>query len=100
MTVTQIFIVQIAVSLLVFGLAARWYALPRVNRLPLVEALTLLILPHALRTLGLAFLVPGSGVSFFRRHSLPPARTGTCWRSGWRFSASWPCARGGAALSL
>jgi hypothetical protein len=64
MTVTQIFVVQIAVSLLVFGLVARWYLLPRLNRLPLVEALTLLMLPHALRTLGLAFLVPGSGGEF------------------------------------
>lgn len=64
MTVTQIFVVQIAVSLLVFGLAARWYVLPRLNQLPLVEALILLILPHALRTLGLAFLVPGSGGEF------------------------------------
>jgi hypothetical protein len=64
MTITQIFVVQIAVSLLVFGLAARWYVLPAVNRLPLIEALTLLILPHALRTLGLAFLVPGSGGEF------------------------------------
>jgi hypothetical protein len=60
MTVTQIFVVQIAVSLLVFGLAARWYLLPALNRLPLVEALTLLTLPHALRTLGLVFLVPGT----------------------------------------
>lgn len=60
MTVTQIFVVQIAVSLLVFGLAARWYVLPALNQLPLVEALTLLTLTHALRTLGLVFLVPGT----------------------------------------
>ena len=59
MTATQIFVLQIFINLLVFGLAARRYVLPLLRRLPFVEALTPLILAHALRTMGLAFLIPG-----------------------------------------
>lgn len=59
MTPTQIFGLQVALSLLTYGLAARWYLLPRLARLDLVTALTPLLLFHTLRTIGLVFLVPG-----------------------------------------
>jgi hypothetical protein len=59
MTPTQIFGLQVALSLLTYGLAARWYLLPRLERLDLVAALTPLLLFHTLRTIGLVFLVPG-----------------------------------------
>jgi hypothetical protein len=59
MTVIQIFALQVATNLIVYSLVARWYLAPRLARLPLVEALTALILTQALRTMGLVFLLPG-----------------------------------------
>lgn len=59
MTPTQIFGLQVVLSLLTYGLAARWYLLPRLERLDLVAALTPLLLFHTLRTIGLVFLIPG-----------------------------------------
>lgn len=49
---------------IVFGLAgwtliARWYVLPALDQRPLADALTLLILPHCFRYVGLAFLITG-----------------------------------------
>jgi len=58
MTAIQILALQIVTNLVVYGLAARWYILPRLAQLPLAEALTPLLLFHALRTLGLTFLIP------------------------------------------
>jgi hypothetical protein len=59
MTPTQIFGLQVALSLLTYGLAARWYVLPWLERLDLMAALTPLLLFHTLRTIGLVFLIPG-----------------------------------------
>jgi len=59
MTPTQIFVLQIIVSLLTYGLVARWYVTPRLDQLRLVAALTPLLLFHTLRTIGLTFLIPG-----------------------------------------
>ena len=58
MTPTQIFGLQVVLSLVSYGLIARWYVLPWLERLDLVAALTPLLLLHTLRTLGLVFLVP------------------------------------------
>lgn len=58
MTSFQIFGVQFLLSLLGYGLIARWYVAPRLAALPLHDALIPLILPHAFRHLGLVFLVP------------------------------------------
>jgi hypothetical protein len=58
MTPTQIFGLQVLVNLIVYGLAARWYLAPQLARLPLVDALTPLLLFQALRTMGLVFLLP------------------------------------------
>lgn len=55
----QIFALEIAGSLLLFLLIARWYWSPRLAPLSLRDALTPLLLLHLTRTLGLTMLVPG-----------------------------------------
>jgi hypothetical protein len=55
----QIFGLEIANSVLLFLLIARWYWSPRLARLSLRDALTPLLLLHLTRTLGLTMLVPG-----------------------------------------
>lgn len=42
-----------------FGLVARWYLLPLLDKHSLTDGLTALLLPHVFRYVGLAFLVPG-----------------------------------------
>ena len=54
-----IFGLQLVLSLVVFTLLAKWYIVPWLAERPDNEALIPLIFPHALRHLGLAFLVPG-----------------------------------------
>ncbi len=54
-----IFLIQLLMSLLVWVLAARYLALAPLDRLTAVTALSLLLIPHMLRHLGLVFLVPG-----------------------------------------
>jgi hypothetical protein len=58
MSVRLIFALQVVLSFLAYGLAARWYVRPRLAALPLREALQPLLLLHAFRHLGLVFLVP------------------------------------------
>lgn len=58
MSAFQIFALQFLLSLLVYGLVAKWYVAPRLAALPLPAALTPLLLLHAARHLGLVFLVP------------------------------------------
>lgn len=58
MSPTFLFGLQIASSLLTYGLIARWYLVPRLRRLDLVAALTPLLLFHTFRTIGLIFLIP------------------------------------------
>jgi len=54
----QIFGLQVVLSLLVCGLAARWYVAPRLAPLPLETALQPLLVLHAFRHIGMVFLVP------------------------------------------
>ena len=54
-----IFGLQFLFSLTVFSLLARWYLAPRLAGQPLEVALAPLLVPHALRHVGLLFLVPG-----------------------------------------
>lgn len=54
----QIFGLQVLLSFLVYGLLARWYVTPRLAPLPLHAALQPLLVLHALRHLGMVFLVP------------------------------------------
>jgi hypothetical protein len=65
---TIIFATQAALSLVSFGLLARWFIYPRLKERPLVEALSPLLLFHTFRTVGLLFLVPTLVDA-----SLPPA---------------------------
>src|SRR3990172_6127807 len=64
----QIFGLQFLLSLVVYGLLATWYVAPALDRLPLHDALIPLLVPHALRHLGLVFLVPAVVAP-----TLPPA---------------------------
>jgi hypothetical protein len=58
MNVQQIFALQFVLTLLVYSLVAVWYVGPWLARLPLERALVPLLLLHAMRHLGLVFLVP------------------------------------------
>lgn len=51
-----VFFLQIVLSLIVYTLVARWYLAPVLARLPLVQALTPLLLFHATRYVGTTFL--------------------------------------------
>jgi hypothetical protein len=54
----QIFGVQFVLSLIAYGLIAKWYVAPRLAAMPLHDALVPLLFLHAFRHLGLVFLVP------------------------------------------
>jgi hypothetical protein len=54
----QIFGLQVVLTFVVYGLVARWYVSPRLATLPLGAALQPLLVLHALRHLGMVFLVP------------------------------------------
>ena len=55
----MVFATQFTLSLLSFGLIARWVIYPRLRERPLRQALTPLLLFETLRTIGLIVLVPG-----------------------------------------
>lgn len=59
MNATLVFVTQITLSLLSFGLIARWVIYPRLRERSLREALTPLLLFETFRTVGLITLVPG-----------------------------------------
>ena len=58
MDILTIFLTQFAMSVLVYALIAKWFVSPWLAQKSNTEALQILILPHALRHLGLVFLVP------------------------------------------
>lgn len=58
MNTLQIFGLQVVLSFVVYSLIARWYIAPRLATLPLEQALQPLLVLHALRHMGLVFLVP------------------------------------------
>lgn len=58
MDIYQIFAVQFLLSVFVFALAARWFVGPWLREQALGVALSVLLLPHAFRHIGLSFLVP------------------------------------------
>ena len=59
MDIEAIFGLQFLLSLIVWGVIARFLLSPRLARLPRYEALLWLSLPHAFRHIGMVFLVPG-----------------------------------------
>lgn len=58
MDIMAIFGTQFLLSLLVFGLIARWYVSPWLADKSVHGALAILLLPHAFRHVGLLFVVP------------------------------------------
>jgi len=52
------FLLSVGGSLLSYALIAIWYVVPRLSKLPRVEALIPLIVLHTFRTVGLVFLFP------------------------------------------
>jgi hypothetical protein len=58
MTTQQVFGLQVVLSVVVYGLVAKWYLSPRLASLPLPAALQPLLVLHAFRHLGMVFLVP------------------------------------------
>ncbi len=59
MDVQAIFGLQFVLSLVAWGVTARFYLSPWLVKLPQHQALLWLSLPHAFRHVGLVFLVPG-----------------------------------------
>jgi hypothetical protein len=59
MNALAIFGLQLVLSLILFTLIAKWYVTPWLAEKSIHQALIVLIFPHALRHVGLTFLVPG-----------------------------------------
>ena len=59
MDALAIFGLQFFLSLVVWGLIAKWLLTPGLRKKPQHEALFWLTLPHAFRHVGMVFLVPG-----------------------------------------
>ena len=59
MPVNALFGLSILMSFVAFGLVAKLYIWPRLQRMPREKALTALVTPNAFRFVGLSFLVPG-----------------------------------------
>lgn len=59
MDTLTIFLTQLTLSIVVFSLLAKWFVGPWLADKPIHVALIVLTFPHALRHLGLSFLVPG-----------------------------------------
>lgn len=59
MNTLAIFGSQLFLSLIVYGLLAKWYVVPWLARRNIYVALTVLAFPHTMRHVGLSFLVPG-----------------------------------------
>ncbi len=59
MDVRAIFLLQLILSLVVWGLIAKWLLAPWLEKKSPHDALFWLTLPHAFRYMGMVFLVPG-----------------------------------------
>ena len=59
METEQVFVVQFALSLVAWGVVARWTFAPQLARMAPATALSCLALPHAFRHVGMVFVVPG-----------------------------------------
>jgi len=59
MDVQAIFVLQLSLSLVVWGALAYWLFAPWLKKKSLNDALFFLIVPHAFRHMGLVFLIPG-----------------------------------------
>jgi hypothetical protein len=59
MDTLTIFVTQLTLSVVVFSLLAKWFVSPWLADKPIHVALIALTFPHAMRHIGLSFLVPG-----------------------------------------
>ena len=59
METEQVFVVQFVLSLVAWGVVARWTFAPQLARMAPATALSCLALPHAFRHVGMVFVVPG-----------------------------------------
>ena len=59
MNTLAIFGTQFLLSLIVYSLLAKWYLAPLLVKKPLNISLSILLMPHLTRHIGLSFLVPG-----------------------------------------
>ena len=59
MDTLTIFLTQLTLSVVVFSLLAKWFIGPWLADKPIHLALMVLAFPHAMRHIGLSFLVPG-----------------------------------------
>ncbi len=66
MDTLQIFVLQFVLSLVAWGVVAKWTLAPRLARMAPATALFWLALPHAFRHIGMVFVVPGVAA-----HELP-----------------------------
>ncbi len=71
-----IFVLQIGLSLLVFGLLAKWLLAPWLANKSQRDALFWITLPHAFRYMGMVFLVPGVVAQPLPDHFAIPAAYG------------------------
>lgn len=73
---------SIVMSLLSFGLIAKWYAMPLLNSLPRADALAPILLFHSFRHVGMAFLVPGVTAESLDARFATPAAYGDLLAAG------------------
>lgn len=59
MDIQQIFVLQFVLSLVAWGVAAKWTFAPQLDRMSPATALFWLALPHTFRHVGMVFVVPG-----------------------------------------
>jgi hypothetical protein len=72
-----IFLVQVVLAFVTFGLLARWFVAPRLAGLPRDVALQPLLALHTLRYIGLVFLAPGVASASLPQSFAVPAGVGT-----------------------
>ncbi len=94
-------LVNLVLSLLAFSLIARWYLVPRLCEVSIVEALKPLLLLHSFRHIGLIFLASGAVQSPLPPAFAQPAAFGDLAASLLAFAALVALHRGwGGALSM
>ena len=79
--------INIFLSLLSFGLITRWYITPWLTKLPLIKALTPLLLLHSFRHIGMTFLIPGVTAQILDARFANPAAYGDLLASILAFTA-------------
>jgi hypothetical protein len=103
MDVQAIFGLSVLMSFIAFGIVARLYIWPALQRMDLESALVPLIVPHITRFAGLSFLVPGVVSPELPQAFAVPAAWGDLiaavlgmiallalhWRAAWAIVAVW-----------